>query len=351
MRVRFAFDGRLGQVLREHYERDVAAARLSFKFRVYYHLRPWLGRRLRQLLQCGRNRSLAVPADWYIPHELCRDLQASSHAMDDFVIHPWPDGRRYALTLTHDIEGPEGWSRVRELADIEESVGLRSAWYVVPHLYKIDHDLLQELRERGHEVGVHGYNHDGRLFLSRRLFRGRVPYINAAAQALQATGFRAPMVHRNLAWMQELGVDYDASCFDVDPFQPMPGGVGGVWPFIVGKLVELPYTLPQDHTLLVTLGQPACETWLKKLAWLKRLSGLALLITHPDYLTTTDRMDQYRRFCDHVAQDPEKWAALPRDVATWWRQRQATVIGGDEALHGPASERGRIVRMRELFDA
>lgn len=349
--VRFAFDGQFGQVLRKHYERDVAAAKLSLKFRLYYHLRPWLGRSLRQALQRGRNQALSVPSDWFIPQALWEDVQAALPTMDGTVVHPWPDGRRYALALTHDIEGAEGWSRVRELADIEESFGLRSAWYVVPHLYKVDHALLDELRERGHEVGVHGYNHDGRLFLSRRLFKGRLPAINAAAKEFRACGFRAPMVHRNLTWMQELDFDYDASCFDIDPFQPMPGGVGGVWPFTVGKLVELPYTLPQDHTLMVTLGKPAYETWLKKLTWIKRLSGLALLITHPDYLTTFDRIVQYRRFCEYVAQDQEKWVALPREVTSWWRQRQATVIGSDGRLHGPAEERGRIARLRDLFDA
>ena len=348
--VRFAFDGPVGQVLRKHYERDVAAAKLSWKFRLYYQLRPWLSRGLRQALQRSRNRSLAVAPDWCLPTDFLAELQANLGAPSDEVVHPWPDHRRYALALTHDIEGAEGWSRVRAIADIEESYGLRSAWYVIPHLYKIDHDLLGELRERGHEVGVHGYNHDGRLFLSRSIFQKRVPHINAAGKAFGASGFRAPMVHRNLQWMQELEFDYDASCFDVDPFQPMPGGVGGVWPFMVGKLVELPYTLPQDHTLMVTLGQPACETWLKKLAWIKRLSGLAMLITHPEYLNTPDRMEQYRLFCQQVGADSEKWAALPRDVATWWRQRQATVIGDDGRLHGPAAERGRVVRLEAVFD-
>jgi len=359
----FAFGGAVGEVLREHFNRDVAQATLSWKFRIYYHLRPWLGCSLRHALQRSRNRSLSVADDWFIPDEFLADLRAAIAAeskvaasselqtQEVLELHPWPSGHRYALALTHDIEGPEGWSRVLQIAEMEESFGLRSAWYVVPHLYKIDYGLVDELRQRGHEVGIHGYNHDGRLFLSRGIFRRRVPHINAAARAFSASGFRAPMVHRNLNWMQELDFDYDASCFDIDPFQPMSGGVGGFWPFIVGKLVELPYTLPQDHTLMVTLGQPACETWLKKLAVIKRFSGLAMLITHPDYLNSADRMDQYRQFCEQVAADSDKWSAVPRDVATWWRQRQATVIGDDGQLVGPAADRGRLVSQRTLLDA
>lgn len=361
--TQFAFGGAVGQVLREHFNRDVAQASLSWKFRIYYHLRPWLGCGLRQALQRSRNRSLAVAEDWFIPGDFLADLRDAFGAgaeaatggtlqrQDVSELHPWPSGHRYALALTHDIEGAEGWSRVLQIAEIEESFGLRSAWYVVPHLYKIDYGLLEELRQRGHEIGIHGYNHDGRLFLSRGIFQRRVPYINAAARALSASGFRAPMVHRNLSWMQELDFDYDASCFDIDPFQPMSGGVGGFWPFIVGKLVELPYTLPQDHTLMVTLGQPACETWLRKLAVIKRFSGLAMLITHPDYLNSAERMDQYRQFCRHVAADSDKWSAVPRDVATWWRQRQETVVGDDGRLVGPAADRGRLVLQRTLLDA
>lgn len=361
--AQFAFAGPVGKVLREHFNRDMAQARLTWKFRLYYHLRPWLAQGMRQALQRSRNRSLSMADDWFIPNDFILDLQAAirpeagevsaEHGSRREVaeLHPWPDGHRYALALTHDIEGAEGWSRVRQIAEMEESCGLRSAWYVVPHLYKIDYGLLDELRQRGHEVGIHGYNHDGRLFLSRGIFRRRVPFINAAARAMSASGFRAPMVHRNLNWMQDLEFDYDASCFDIDPFQPMPGGVGGFWPFIVGKLVELPYTLPQDHTLMVTLGQPACETWLRKLAVIKRYSGLAMLITHPDYLNSAERMDQYRQFCQQVAGDSEKWSALPREVATWWRQRQATVVGDDGQLVGPAADRGRPVLQRTLLDA
>ncbi len=102
--------------------------------------------------------------------------------------------------------------------------------------YPIDMGVIAELRALNCEIGIHGYNHDGRLFSSRGEFQRRATAINEALSTHEAVGFRAPMVHRNPEWLQDLNVAYDASFFDSDPFQAMPRGVGGVWPFIVGRI-------------------------------------------------------------------------------------------------------------------
>lgn len=361
--VRFAFNGAIGQILAKHYHIDCRCAILSSKFRLYYRLRPFLPQRIRQLLQKKRNSSLPTTDDWYIQSDFFKELKAASQptpqdagsgqsaiSHEERVIHPWPDGHQYAVALTHDIETAEGMKRVSEIAHMEESMGLRSAWFFVPHKYKLDLGLVQDLKARGHEVGIHGYNHDGRLFVSRSIFNHRARYINHAGDQFSASGFRAPMMHRNYNWMQALEFDYDASCFDIDPYQPMPGGVAGVWPFIAGKLVELPYTLPQDHTLMITLGQSASQVWIRKMEVVAKLAGLVMLITHPDYLDSLERREEYRRFCEHVSSANGKWLALPREVAQWWRIRQESQIGQDGNVIGPASERGRVQALNCLFD-
>ncbi len=76
----------------------------------------------------------------------------------------------------------------------------------------------------------------------------------------------------------------------------MPGGVGGIWPFIADELVVLPSTLPQDHTLFVVLGQTNGEVWKRKLDFIAARSGLALMLTHPDYLQTPHTSEVYREF-------------------------------------------------------
>ena len=67
------------------------------------------------------------------------------------------------VVLTHDIDSPEGLKNLRlAFPAAEEAVGARSTSYIVPCAWRLDHGLIAELVARGHEVGVHGYDHSNR---------------------------------------------------------------------------------------------------------------------------------------------------------------------------------------------
>jgi peptidoglycan/xylan/chitin deacetylase (PgdA/CDA1 family) len=337
-------------VFHQYLQNDFEASRLSAAFRAYYRLRALIPLPIRQLLQ--RYRPIDPPANWYVPEAFVAALADEVRNIHDGIqtVHPWPDGARFAFVPTHDVETAEGMRRVQSIANLEQELGFRSSWNIVPYKYPVDRGLVRELRGRGFEIGVHGYNHDGRLFTSRRVFESRVPAINAALRLFGAVGFRAPMVHRNLLWLQSLNVEYDASCFDADPFQAMPGGVGSIWPFIAGRFVELPYTLPQDHTLFISLNERDGRIWEDKLEFIVRLCGMALLITHPDYLDSNSRFDAYRRLLERAREMTGVWRALPQQVATWWRERDPSTAerskSGAWIVCGPAADRGRVATIR-----
>ncbi len=331
---------------------DMRNAQLTAAFRLYYRLRSFVPLPLRQLLQ--RMRPVEAEADWYMPRVF---LDALSRSLSDFgeavtTIHPWPDGAKLAFVLTHDVETAEGMRRIEKIAELEEQLGFRSSWNIVPYKYRIGRGLVCDLRRRGFEIGIHGYNHDGKLFTSRRIFDSRVPAINAALESYGAVGFRAPMVHRNLEWLQSLNVAYDASCFDRDPYQAMPGGAGSIWPFIAGRFVELPYTMPQDHTLFVALNERDGRIWEQKLQLVEQLSGMSLIITHPDYLDSGYRLDAYRRLLERVREMIGVWHALPQEVAAWWRDRDESAVHRSQmnswTIEGPAAERGRVATLRSV---
>jgi hypothetical protein len=181
------------------------------------------------------------------------------------------------------------------------------------------------------------------------VFEQRVPFINNALHRFGAAGFRSPMVHRNLQWLQALDIEYDASCFDSDPFQPMPGGVGSVWPFSVGRFVELPYTLLQDHTLWIVRKSYDNQLWESKLDFLVANHAMVLMLTHPDYLASARCLELYRRFLLRLREIEGAWHALPIDVARWWRERERSTVkvhaSGSAQIEGPARARGVLAEL------
>lgn len=319
-------EGAVGDVFRQAFHSDLENAKLSSVFQLYYAVRSLLPIAVRQRLQKLRNKRLEQDEQWYLPQAFFGDLAAALEDNPKKIIHPWPDAATSALVLTHDVETSVGVQLIEPLAKIEEELGLRSCWNLVPQKYPIDEGLVADLLERGFELGVHGYNHDGRLFTSEREFEQRVPAMNEGFRRFDACGFRAPMVHRNLDWICRLDIEYDASCFDVDPFQAMPGGIGSLWPCIVNGIVELPYTMPQDHTLFTSLEHTSTHVWEKKAEFIRQHKGMTLLLTHPDYLDSPKLRSMYGDFLKR-ALESDWWHALPRDVASWWQDRECLAKG------------------------
>lgn len=235
----------------------------------------------------------------------------------------WPRGRRAALILTHDVESAEGLRLAVELADLEESRGFRSSFNLVADWYPIDWGIVRELRGRGFELGVHGVHHDRSLFSSRRAFEEQQPALRDMAGRLGAVGFRSPATHRVIDWLADLPFGYDCSVPHSDPFEPQPGGCSSLWPYFLGGLVELPYTLPQDHTLFTLLGERSSDLWRAQLERIEEEHGLAQMLTHPDpgYLGDRDKRRLYADFLDFARERTSLWRALPREVASWWRHR------------------------------
>jgi peptidoglycan/xylan/chitin deacetylase (PgdA/CDA1 family) len=255
------------------------------------------------------------------------------------AIAPWPGGRSWGLVLTHDVETALGRDSVHVLRDVEAELGYRSSWNFVPRRYADRPELREELLAGGFEVGLHGLHHDGRD-ISRRTFDARLPEMREYAERWQVTGFRSPATHRDWDLMPRLGVDYDTSYTDTAPFEPQSGGCCTWLPYFNRTLVELPITLLQDHTLFEILEHDDEQVWVEKADLLRRRGGMALVLTHPDYMLAPARVAAYRRFLERYADDATAWRALPRDVSAWWRRRAASHVArvdGEWRVLGPAA--------------
>jgi peptidoglycan/xylan/chitin deacetylase (PgdA/CDA1 family) len=332
--------------------------KLSISKRLYYLIKPLLPRPLTRIL---RRFYKDVPRKELDPNwpidarfalfqwEVLRQVLVATKSESISYKCLWPDDCQFAFTLTHDVETAKGQAFVSKVADLEESLGFRSSFNFVLERYPLDHALIRELVERGFEVGCHGLKHDGKLFSTQTEFTRRVTKINAYMKEYGMVGFRSPLTHRNPEWMQALDIEYDLSFFDTDPFEPIPGGTMSIWPFFLGRFIELPYTLVQDYTLTSILGETTPRIWLEKVDFINRFHGMALVNSHPDYLKEKTTWAVYDEFLNSMKNRGGYWHALPRDIARWW-QKRAINTASDRSVDNGRFVEARLRNGRVLFD-
>jgi peptidoglycan/xylan/chitin deacetylase (PgdA/CDA1 family) len=318
--------------------------------KLFYKVKPAIPRSLQMSLRrvlAKRQARREFPA-WPIEPALIRERSEAladelrkSDAHELEIVAPWPGGAEFAITITHDVEGPLGIERIPQLLDLERRYGFVSSWNFVAEWYPLSDEVLQSVRDAGCEVGLHGITHDGALFRDRASFEASLPKVRHYLEAWQAVGFRSPSTLRNAAWMHELPVGYDSSYPDTDPFQPQSGGCCWIFPFFFGDVVELPMTLDQDHTLFVLFKESTIRRWVEKSRWLIANRGLINVNVHPDYMDG-EGIKRYEEFLQFLSEQQNGWHALPRDVAAWWRER-ATIC---EALNRTTNNRSSSLNGR-----
>jgi len=174
-----------------------------FGRRIYYILKPLFPWRVRMAVRrfFTRRKRKSCGDIWPID-------ESAGHAPEGWP--GWPDGKKFAFVITHDVEGPEGLEKCRRLAELEMELGFRSSFNFIPEgPYVVPPDLRSWLTEHGFEVGVHDLAHDGKLFRSRRDFNKKAGRINRYLKDWGAAGFRAGFMLRNLDWYHDLNIEYD----------------------------------------------------------------------------------------------------------------------------------------------
>lgn len=301
--------------------------------RIYYNLKPFIPKVVRMLVRSrlASKKRARVRKTWPI-------MPGSERPPDGWP--GWPNGRKFAVVLTHDIEGKAGLLKCRRLMHLEQDLGFRSSFGFIPEgSYDTPLALREDLTRNGFEVGVHDLQHDGRLYRSQTDFLRKADRINHYLSEWRAAGFRSGFMLRNLDWLHALNLKYDMSTFDTDPFEPQADGCHSIFPFFVSPgqrakkdfasrragYVELPYTLPQDSTLFFLLREKSPQLWLHKLDWVASHGGMVLVDTHPDYMAfdkvTPQRFEYpvvfYEKLLQHIRTNYEGqyWHALPQEVA------------------------------------
>ncbi|MBB4931308.1 peptidoglycan/xylan/chitin deacetylase (PgdA/CDA1 family) [Lipingzhangella halophila] len=132
----------------------------------------------------------------------------------------WVD--RGQLSATPRSRGEFGAVAVPRLLDLLSRRGLPATWFVPGHTARTYPDLCRRIRDRGHEIALHGYAHENVAALDedaeRTVLDRSVEALREAA-GVEPLGFRAPawdLSENTVALLNERGLRYDSSLMGHD---------------------------------------------------------------------------------------------------------------------------------------
>jgi hypothetical protein len=326
--------------------------------RTYYYFRPLLPVSIRKHLQRLFHRHWnellfpSWPVDRTVEHILESLLLLSMKAKNveriPFIWF-WPQGAPSCAMVTHDVETKAGVGFVQRLMDIDDSFGIKASFQVIPQKqYAVSQNVLNMIYERGFELNVQDLTHDGDLFRDREEFLLKARSINRYVREYGAQGFRSGRMYRNVDWFDALDVSYDMSVPNVAHLEAQRGGCCTIFPYFIGRILELPLTTIQDYCLFYILGDYSIELWKKQIALITEKHGLASFIVHPDYVRKERALEVYKSLLGYLSdlrKEGKVWIALPKEVNQWWRERsQMTLVYEDGAwrIRGQGSERAKV---------
>jgi hypothetical protein len=311
-------------------------ARLPIPYRlVPLHVRTaLLGAKYR--LEARRVEGTAFPA-WPIESSVDRQRasgweRATAEAGVPLERPAWPEGRRAAFLLTHDVDSRPELGLIAALRDAEHVRGLPSAVGFVPRISWPTQAYAEDMVANGAELYCHDIGHDGRLpTLSAAEAVGAFATVFEASPWAQRLmrGFRSGQLLMSPDLRTAVGetFDYDMSLPDTERggAYGFSAGCATVFPFAIGPLLEIPLTLPQDVFLLQVhrlSPERALACWLRKIEYIVSVGGVAVLNVHPVWVNPSrQRMwDAYVRLLDAVAADERLWVTTPARLAQWLDQ-------------------------------
>ena len=227
-------DEKIAYYLSEEYTKDYYHSLYKVILKgIFYRVKPIIPKpiqitlRKKYLFFQRKNKFPSWPIDLSL-YDVYRNGIKEIFKSIDFTEIPfinfWPNKKKFAVVLTHGVETAIGQRNIWKVKEIEEELGFRSSWNFVPERYKLDEELIQNLKNRGFEIGIHGLKHNGKLFRNKKVFLKRAKKINYYIKKYNCLGFSSPSTWRNYDYMQNLNIKYDLSFFDSDIFEGQPGG-------------------------------------------------------------------------------------------------------------------------------
>jgi peptidoglycan/xylan/chitin deacetylase (PgdA/CDA1 family) len=282
-----------------------ASSRLPFSYQsVPMGLRTLVGGVIGRLKRRQQNRWAAFPR---YPIDLSADYLADLLGV---APSPFAAGATPVL-LSHDLDTAEGLANAVALfAPLEEKYGARAASYIVPCAWPIDPGQLSELQRRGHEIGIHGFDHSNRTpYAGASERKMRLEAARPLIERYGITGYRAPSLVRTRPLLEDLAglYRYDSSIPTSGGLFPVPNnGCASARSFMVCGIWEIPLSMPRDGSLrfLGYAPEEIFDIWCKSADLIARSGGVVSLLTHCEarFSGNAPMLKVYERFLSYLAE-------------------------------------------------
>jgi len=249
-------------------------------------------------------------------------LDLSADFLQDLATGMRPPSKAIVV-LTHDLDSAEGLRNALDLFfPLEEAAGVRSTNFIVPCKWQLDYGILDELTRRGHELGIHGYNHANITPYAPAVRRKqRMEAAQPLRECYAITGYRAPSLVRTPQLYETLRdfYVYDSSMPTSGGLFPAPNnGCASARPFTLQGLTVLPLSMPRDGSLRF-FGHSCAEIlaiWKSCAKRIMRSGGIVVLLTHCEkrFSGNTGMLNAYRNFLEWATAQENCSFALARDV-------------------------------------
>jgi peptidoglycan/xylan/chitin deacetylase (PgdA/CDA1 family) len=193
---------------------------------------------------------------------------------------------------------------VRQLLDLLDEYDQKITFFAVANLCDNHLELLEEIRDRGHEIASHSYTHPNLTEISPEQLEREVKDSKERLEKeldIEVKGFRAPELRINQKVYEEIestGYEYDSSKISSFKIPGWYGGYGKQRPHTKGEITEMPVSAnpitktPISGFFFRTLGE-------KHLNWsvmeLHKRDIVPVIYLHPYELASFDGKKNWRQ--------------------------------------------------------
>lgn len=263
----------------------------------------------------------------------------------------WPDSRQAAVSITMDNMGEAAeifrgsWPEDREIGrhpavtrdlprmlQLLEEFGVTATYFIEAWNTGVYGDEIRDVRDRGHEIAFHGWQHEPWSQLDfgteRHLFEKCMSAF--AESSLRVEGFRPPggmLTEQTPQLLREYGMRYcspagsnAALCGDISylPFEWQ-----GIDAYYYSDAFAGLREKKGDHTMVMDPGQ-FVERFRALLQEKVERGGYTALLFHPFLENDADRISAMEEIIASVMDDDRIWCAPCGAIANWIAEYPAT---------------------------